>query len=191
MPNAKFLVLRVRLRNLILLLVSFIILAVSSVTLFLFVITQPQFGLDPERGALSSIFMIFFMIISVLLFFTSFLTVMTFQEYKNYYLQIKSETKRKDRLSLHDVFKNKNRKKILMEILNEQGIHYNELLRRTNLSPGQLQWHLNVLLEFEIIQKQKVAHYLVFFTYLTDESEKKEHMLSIKSKSALRILSLI
>ncbi|MFX0061928.1 MAG: winged helix-turn-helix transcriptional regulator [Candidatus Hermodarchaeota archaeon] len=191
MSNVKLHFSKIRRRYLLILLPSLIVLVISSVALFLFVMQSQSFGSSLIRYGSHSIFIVIFTLIIVLSFFISILAIMTFQEYRALYLQKNSETKRKDRLSLYDVFENRNRKIILVEILNEQGIHYNELLRRTKLSPGQLQWHLNVLLEFEIIQKQKVDHYLVFFTVFADESEKKEHMLSIRSKNALKIFSLI
>ncbi|NVM37212.1 MAG: winged helix-turn-helix transcriptional regulator [Candidatus Lokiarchaeota archaeon] len=52
---------------------------------------------------------------------------------------------------------------ILKEILNNPGIHQNELLRTCNLQKGQLQWHLDVLLKYRIIKKEKFGQYNLYF----------------------------
>jgi predicted transcriptional regulator len=66
------------------------------------------------------------------------------------------------RLSIEDVFNNENRKLIIKEILNEPGIHYNELLRRLSLKSGQLQWHLKLLKNFGVIRSERIDNFLVF-----------------------------
>ena len=92
------------------------------------------------------------------------------------------------RLSLDKVFENKNRRKILNEILKIPGIHYNELLRRCQIKTGQLQWHLKVLLHYGVIKNEKLGHYLVFRAM----GEKSECSIKIpKSTTTFTIFTII
>ena len=69
------------------------------------------------------------------------------------------------RLTMDEVLENKNRNKIIECILEDPGIHYNALLRNTELSPGNLAWHLDILETYKIIGKKRVGKYLVYFPY--------------------------
>ncbi|MHA1242806.1 MAG: hypothetical protein ACTSQU_18790, partial [Promethearchaeota archaeon] len=68
---------------------------------------------------------------------------------KDYFQYLKTRTipieKGAHRLSLEDVLENENRNKIIDLILKESGIHFNELLRKTELAAGNLVWHLDIL----------------------------------------------
>ncbi len=61
------------------------------------------------------------------------------------------------------ILNNENRKKIAHQIFLYPGIHYNELLRATELQPGTLQWHLNKLIQNRIVRKDKVENFVVYF----------------------------
>lgn len=97
------------------------------------------------------------------------------------------------RLNYDDVFNNPNRQKIITTILNDPGIHYNKLKMVCDLQPGQLQWHLNILKEYSIIQQQKMGRYQVFYATRDESSQllqKTDHPIS-KSPTTLKILSTI
>ncbi|MHA1721358.1 MAG: winged helix-turn-helix transcriptional regulator [Promethearchaeota archaeon] len=68
------------------------------------------------------------------------------------------------KLSLFEIFQNENRQNIIKEILEEPGIHYSKLLKKCNLQPGQLQWHIKVLTQYSVIRKEKIGRYLVFYS---------------------------
>ncbi|MFW9773186.1 MAG: winged helix-turn-helix transcriptional regulator [Candidatus Thorarchaeota archaeon] len=133
-------------------------------------------------GALS-----FFIIILI-----SYFIVITVNQYKDYFRRKSIISERFTYLTFDDVFKNEKRKKIIERILTEPGIHNNELLRQCNLQKGQLQWHLEVLLEYGIIKKEKLGQYITFFPTFTDKThEKSLRRLIAKSKTTLEILDLI
>jgi predicted transcriptional regulator len=95
-------------------------------------------------------------------------------------------------LKLVEIFENEHRKDILRCILNNPGIHHNELLRLCNLKKGQLQWHLYVLLDYDIIRKEKFGQYTIYFPYVK-AIDKMESMVSglTKSEMTSNILEII
>ncbi|MBA7647166.1 hypothetical protein ES703_54936 [subsurface metagenome] len=81
---------------------------------------------------------------------------------------------------------------ILKQILNNPGIHQNELMRNCNLQKGQLQWHLDVLLKHRIIKKEKYGQYTIYFPITSSiESIDAFKNLPTKSETTTKILKLI
>lgn len=95
------------------------------------------------------------------------------------------------RLSIDEVLENENRSKIIDLILDNPGIHFNELLRRTKLSPGNLVWHLDILETYKIIGKKNIGQYLVYFPYYNANPMSKIDIKLAKSKETLQILDMI
>lgn len=95
------------------------------------------------------------------------------------------------RLSLDEVLENDNRNKIIDLILNEPGIHFNELLRKTGLAAGNLVWHLDILLTYKIIGKKRIGNFLVYFPYYQKNPISNIDLKLQKSKLTLEILELI
>ncbi len=95
------------------------------------------------------------------------------------------------RLSLEDVLENKNRDKIIELILNEPGIHFNELLRRTGLAAGNLVWHLDILETYKIIGKKRVGKFIAYFPYYQKNPISNLDLKLSKSKLTLEILEMI
>ena len=95
------------------------------------------------------------------------------------------------RLSLEEVLENENRSKIIDLILENPGIHLNELLRETELSPGNLVWHLDILEKYEIIGKKHVSNYVVFFPYYQKNPLSNLDLKLRKSELTLKVLELI
>ncbi|MFX0030353.1 MAG: winged helix-turn-helix transcriptional regulator, partial [Candidatus Hermodarchaeota archaeon] len=95
-------------------------------------------------------------------------------------------------LTITDIFENENRLNIINQILKNPGIHHNELLRRCELQKGQLQWHLDVLLKYNIIKKERYGQYTVYFPITTsfDANEYLENLI-LKSKTTSEILKII
>ncbi len=117
---------------------------------------------------------------------------LTVKEYKMYFKGKDFSTKGHHILSYNDIFENENRKKIIARILQEPGIHNNELLRQCNLQKGQLQWHLYVLMQYGIIKKEKVGQFSVFFPIkMTKDQNQYSRLLIGKSKTSLKVLDLI
>ncbi|MFX1274308.1 MAG: winged helix-turn-helix transcriptional regulator [Promethearchaeota archaeon] len=123
---------------------------------------------------------------------TSIVIVISRQEYIKYLktrnIQLGSNG---HRLTLEEVLENENRSTILDLILSEPGIHFNELLRKTNISPGNLVWHLDVLLSYKIIGKKRFENYLVYFPYYQENPLSNIDLKLQKSELTLKLLKII
>ncbi|TFF95469.1 MAG: winged helix-turn-helix transcriptional regulator [Promethearchaeota archaeon] len=95
------------------------------------------------------------------------------------------------RLTMEEVLENENRNKIIECILEEPGIHYNELLRNTELSAGNLAWHLDILETYKIIGKKRVGKYLVYFPYYQKNPISNIDLKLQKSELTLKTLEMI
>ncbi|MFW9878837.1 MAG: winged helix-turn-helix transcriptional regulator [Candidatus Thorarchaeota archaeon] len=95
------------------------------------------------------------------------------------------------RLSLEEVLENENRNKIIDLILNEPGIHFNELLRKTKLAAGNLVWHLDILQTYKIIGKKRVGNFIAYFPYYQKNPISNVNLKLQKSKLTLEILEMI
>ena len=165
------------------------LICISLLSLFLLI--------PPETG--KSFFLevkINWFLIDLLVFFililTSLLIILTVNQNKDYFRRKTIVAERYTYLSFEDIFENENRKSIINKILQEPGIHNNELLRKCNLQKGQLQWHLYVLLQYGIIKKEKLGQYVSFFPVLSKKEVKKIPLkLITKSKTSIKILDLI
>jgi predicted transcriptional regulator len=126
------------------------------------------------------------------IFLVSALTIFTLKEYRSYIIRRSYIQSSNSYLSLEDIFENENRLSIIDQILRNPGIHHNELLRNCNLQKGQLQWHLDVLLKYNVIKKEKYGQYTIYFPITTsfDAKEYLENLIA-KSKTTSKILSII
>ena len=163
-------------------------LAFLSIILYLIISFDTPF-FDP------SIDTIRFVIISLLIplfIFISILAALTINEYKNYFMRRSIIKQGRSYLSLTDIFENENRLNIINQILRNPGIHHNELLRNCDLQKGQLQWHLDVLLKYNIIKKEKYGQFTIYFPITTsfDANEYLENLIA-KSKTTSGVLNII
>lgn len=95
------------------------------------------------------------------------------------------------RLTLQEVLDNENRDKIISLILETPGIHFNELMRKTKLSPGNLVWHLDILEKYRIIEKKRFEHYIVYFPYYQKNPISNLDLKLQKSELTLKVLEMI
>ncbi|MFX1236400.1 MAG: winged helix-turn-helix transcriptional regulator [Promethearchaeota archaeon] len=95
------------------------------------------------------------------------------------------------RLTLEEVLENENRSKIIDIILKEPGIHFNELLRRTQLAAGNLVWHLEILDKYKVIGKKDMGRYVVYFPYYQKNPISNIDLKLQKSRLTLEILEII
>ncbi|MFX0021940.1 MAG: winged helix-turn-helix transcriptional regulator [Candidatus Hermodarchaeota archaeon] len=114
---------------------------------------------------------------------------------KDYFQYLKTRTipieKGAHRLSLDEVLENENRNKIIDLILDEPGIHFNELLRRTGLAAGNLVWHLDILLTYKVIGKKRIGNFIAYFPYYQKNPISNVDLKLQKSKLTLEILEMI
>jgi len=148
---------------------------------------EPFFG--PDIFDLRSL--LIYLLVPTLIFVLT-LTALTVKEYRNYFIRRSYINEGRSYLSLADIFQNENRLNILTQILNNPGIHHNELLRKCNLNKGQLQWHLDTLLKHSIIKKEKYGQYTIYFP-ITSSKEAIGAFKNqfAKSKTTLEVLNTI
>jgi predicted transcriptional regulator len=135
------------------------------------------------------------LIITILISAISILSIAFLISKKEYFQYLKrrviSIEKGAHRLSLEEVLENKNRNKIIDLILNEPGIHFNELLRKTGLAAGNLVWHLDILQTYKIIGKKRVGNFIAYFPYYQKNPLSNVDLKLQKSKLTLEILEMI
>jgi len=170
------------------------ILFIFSLVILIVVLCQLINSLDGFFGLNEEIFLgiILVSILMAVFVLLSIFEVLTVKEYRGYFIRKSYIQKGKSYLTLSDIFENENRLNILREILNNPGIHQNELLRNCDLQKGQLQWHLDVLLKNHIIKKEKHGQYTIYFPITTSiESIENFKNLPTKSETTSKILELI
>ena len=107
----------------------------------------------------SIIFTVLFLLFSLILMFGG----VTLLEYKTKFSHKPAISTSRSYLTIEDIFQNENRINIISQVLKSPGIHHNELLRKCNLQKGQLQWHLDILLKNNIIQKENQGQYTLYY----------------------------
>jgi predicted transcriptional regulator len=135
------------------------------------------------------------LILTILISAISILSLAFLISKKEYIQYLKKRTipieKGAHRLSLDEVLENENRNKIIDLILNEPGIHFNELLRQTGLAAGNLVWHLDILQTYKIIGKKRIGNFLAYFPYYQKNPLSNVDLKLRKSKLTLEILEMI
>ncbi|MCJ7647839.1 MAG: winged helix-turn-helix transcriptional regulator, partial [Candidatus Lokiarchaeota archaeon] len=135
------------------------------------------------------------MIMTVLLLIISLILIVgaiTLLEYKTKFLHKKVLSTSRSYLTIEDVFKNDNRINIISQVLKNPGIHHNELLRTCNLQKGQLQWHLDILLKNNIIEKENQGQYTLY--YANNQIIESSHSVKegiVDTSSTKKILDII
>jgi predicted transcriptional regulator len=174
-------------------LMKFLLIIFSLILLLivLFMVISPYEDVfeDPKITQLRLI--IFSLQIPAIIFVSIFL-VITLKEYKSFFLKKSYIQKGRSYLTLSEIFESESRSNILKQILNNPGIHQNELLRKCNMQKGQLQWHLEILLKYNIIKKKKFGQYSIYFPILNNIEiyESFENGLA-KSETTTQIFHLI
>ncbi|MHA2009918.1 MAG: winged helix-turn-helix transcriptional regulator [Promethearchaeota archaeon] len=94
------------------------------------------------------------------------------------------------KLTRDDVLSNSNRKRIFGYIQNNPGMHFNRIVSDLNLNIPVVEWHLNMLIKFNYIHKEKFNNLVAYF----DINVKSEDRLTIhliskdKSKQIINFL---
>lgn len=116
----------------------------------------------------------------------------TFLEYKTKFSNRQVTSTSRSYLTFDHIFQNENRINIISQILNNPGVHHNELQRKCNLQKGQFQWHLDILLKNHIIQKKIQGQYVLYYANnkMIESSQSVKEGI-IDSSSTKRILDII
>ncbi len=160
-------------------------------------VTQIQYNSSINLGEnlLDSFIFVFpwvILFVCILIILISVISLLiTLDEYKSYVRKKTIYSKPFHNISFEDIFENENRRKIIRYILAEPGIHYNDLQRKCSLTPGQIRWHLNILLEYHIIKKDRLGQYTIFSPNISDLEYENYNKKVIRSKTSLDILDMI
>jgi len=134
-------------------------------------------------------------IILIIILFAGFAGLVLLISKKDYFHYLRTRQtpieKGAHRLTLDEVLENENRNKIIDLILREPGIHFNELLRRTELAAGNLVWHLDILETYKIIGKKRIGNFIAYFPYYQKNPISNLDLKLSKSKLTLEILKMI
>ncbi|TFG24094.1 MAG: DUF2250 domain-containing protein [Promethearchaeota archaeon] len=78
-----------------------------------------------------------------------------------------------------DLLANLNRKDIYDYIIKNPGIHFNKLVKVLNISVFSVEWHLNILLKFNLIRKVKIENFDAYFdSKLPSKNDEILHIIS-------------
>ena len=83
------------------------------------------------------------------------------------------------KLTKFDIFSNINRKKLYEHIIKNPGCHFNKLVKTLNLSIFSTEWHLNVLIKFNLIRKARIENFEAYFdSRMTSQDDEILHIIS-------------
>jgi len=91
------------------------------------------------------------------------------------------------RLTREKVLKNQNRKKIHDYIFYNPGAYFYEIVKKTKLNIPVVEWHINILLNFNFIIKRKIGNQEVYFE-AGNEQELDETVHFIKKDKSKKII---
>ncbi len=116
---------------------------------------------------------------------------MTKAEYREFLLNRISTFSPKHHLSIEEVLENQNRDQIIGLIIESPGIHFNQLMSKTELKPGNLVWHLDVLESYRIIKKKRVGQYITYYSYYYKNPFSEIDLLLQKNETTMKRLNFI
>jgi len=87
------------------------------------------------------------------------------------------------KLSSKDILNNQKRKKIYYFIQKNPGVYFNRIIRELQLSNHIVVWHLNMLLKFGFIKKDKFENHIIYFDSNFNVKNKAINYLTSKEKS--------
>ncbi|MHA1775788.1 MAG: winged helix-turn-helix transcriptional regulator [Promethearchaeota archaeon] len=156
------------------------------------VILDPKIGIDLTSPPILPKSITTYIIVGVIVIGIIFGLMMTKQEYRQFILnRIHPVPKNRHNLSLEEVFENEKRDELIDIILNNPGIHFNELRRQAKISSGNLVWHLNILESYKIIKAERIGHFIVYFPCYDKNPITKVDFLIKKSTVTLKIMQII
>jgi len=171
--------------------ISFYLLVFSLIFILIIYLFNEFFKRDLAFGKRIFDSTLIFLIIFLIIIIIPILTILTLNEYKTYIRKQSQVSNEARDLTLDDIFENEVREKIIKIILENPGIHTNEILRDLDLAKGQLQWHLDILLSNEIIKMKKLGQYTTFYSKFNNNNLDYTKILISKSDTASKILDLI
>ncbi len=114
--------------------------------------------------------------------------------FRNAAMRVRGEGVRIHRMSFEKAVQHPVREKVLDLVLSKPGIHFNELMRQVNLDSGALSWHLQILVDYQLVKMEKVGQYNAYFPRLPIKNDLPLYLDAVKlmkNETGLRILHLI
>jgi len=96
------------------------------------------------------------------------------------------------KLTRNEILSNFNRKKIYEYIQKNPGIIFNRIVTNLNLTIPVVEWHLNILMKFNYIIKEKIDNSVVYFDLnIKPEDRMTKYLISKgKSKQIINLLAV-
>ncbi len=94
------------------------------------------------------------------------------------------------KLSVNDILGNQKRKEIYDYILQKPGVYFYKIIRELKLSNHVVTWHLNMLLKFNFIKKERFENRDLYFDSNYNESNPRFRYFTSKEKSRKIIIYL-
>ncbi len=114
--------------------------------------------------------------------------------FRNAAMKVRGEGVRIHRMSFESAVSHPVREKILDLVLSKPGIHFNELMRQVNLDSGAMSWHLQILVDYQLVKMEKVGQYNAYFPRLPIKNDLPLYLDAVKlmkNETGLRVLHLI
>lgn len=114
--------------------------------------------------------------------------------FRNAAMKVRGEGVRIHRMSFESAVSHPVRERILDIVLSKPGVHLNELMRQVNLDSGALSWHIQVLMDYQLLKMEKVGQYNAYFPRLPIKNDLPLYLDAVKlmkNETGLRILHLI
>jgi predicted transcriptional regulator len=110
---------------------------------------------------------------------------MEVKEYVSHFRGLRDDSFQTHRLTHKQVVDNESRKRIIETIFNDPGIHYNLIRKRCNLQPGQFRWHIDVLLNYKIVRREKHGQNVVFFPTIGEYDQDFDMILKFPLRDSI------
>ncbi len=125
----------------------------------------------------------------------SFVFVVSVISRQDYFSKLKNKIQNYStgvhRLSMEEVLENENRRKIIELILENPGVHFRELKRNLEISSGNLTWHIEILVKYNVIKRKIIDKYVAYFPYYDKNPLSNINIKLQKSKLTLKTLKKI
>ena len=126
-----------------------------------------------------------YVVSGVMASFLTIFSIMEVKEYVSHFRGLRDVSYHSHRLTYKQVIDNDSRKQIIESILEEPGIYYNHLRTKCNLQPGQFRWHIDVLLNYKIIKREKHGQNVVFFPTIGDYHQEIDMVLKFPLRDSI------
>jgi len=137
---------------------------------------------------------LFITIAALVIIVVSGLVISKIDYFRHAAMKVQIDGVRIHRMSFKKVIDNPVRSRLLDLILNQPGIHLNEIMRQLAMDSGAVSWHLQVLMDFQLVKMEKIGQYHSYFPRLPIKNNLPFYLDAIKlmkNDTGLQLLHII